>query len=87
MVCPIAISRGGGDDDYEFGYGCQIAAGGDDDRGSRPALFSAHSGVELHPDHVSRAEIGQRSGPSASTVAQSSVSSRQLSKSSSEDSR
>ena len=30
MVRPIAISRGGGDDDYELGYGSQIAAGGVD---------------------------------------------------------
>jgi|GEM_PF-3028375 hypothetical protein len=31
MVRPIAISRGGGDDDYELGYGSQIAAGGVDE--------------------------------------------------------
>lgn len=87
MVRPIAISSGSGDDDYELGHGRQIAAGCDDYRGPRPALLSAHSGVELHPDHVSWAEIGHRPRASASTAAQSSVSSRQLSRSSSEDSR
>ena len=87
MVRPVAISSGGGDNDYELGYSCQIVAGGHDDRGPRPALFSAHRRVELYPDHVSRAEICHLPRPSASTAAQSSVSSRQLARSSSEDSR